>query len=81
MADRITSLLRWLPDQTACEVMESDVYLIGGGAFLQGMSDFLAEETDLNVRTARDPMRAVINGIAQMSEDGFRAGSWPRQSC
>lgn len=81
IADRITNLLRGMPDQIAREVIESAVYLTGGGALLRGISEFLAAKTGLEVRAAHHPMHAVIHGIGLMSEQGFRQDPWPQQCC
>jgi len=74
--ESIHKVVRDLPLQTSCEVIENGICLTGGGAQLQGMSERLANATSLTVRLADDPMRAVINGACQMLKVGIATGIW-----
>lgn len=65
-----------LPSGTSCEVIESGVCLTGGGAALPGLAELLAKETQLDVKPAADPLRAVINGARQMLTVCNRTGLW-----
>jgi rod shape-determining protein MreB len=68
--------VRDLPLRTSCEVIENGLCLTGGGAQLRGITARLAKETSLYVRTAPDPMRAVINGARQMLHVGVATDIW-----
>lgn len=68
--------VRKLPPEISCEVVESGIRLTGGGACLSGISDLIAAETQLEVVTAKDPMRAVINGARQMLSVGATTNLW-----
>jgi len=72
----ITNTVRDLPLKTSCEVIENGICLTGGGAKLRGINDRLAEATSLDIHTAKDPMRAVINGARQMLQVGAATGIW-----
>ncbi|NBO63958.1 MAG: hypothetical protein EBU88_03740 [Acidobacteria bacterium] len=74
--DAIHGTVRDLPVQTSCEVIESGIYLTGGGANLRGISTRLSQATSLEVRPAKDPMRAVINGAQQMLRVGIETNIW-----
>jgi rod shape-determining protein MreB and related proteins len=74
--EAIHKVVRDLPLQTSCEVIENGICLTGGGAQLQGMSERLMNATSLTVRMADDPMRAVINGACQMLKVGIATGIW-----
>lgn len=76
IVNAVSQSLRDLPDELACEVIESGIHLTGGGARLTGMAELLAAETSLDVRPARDPMHAVINGARQMLAVGVRTNIW-----
>jgi len=65
-----------LPPEIGCEVIESGIHLTGGGACLPGMADLLAAETHLDVQTAKNPLRAVINGARQMLITGAQTHLW-----
>jgi rod shape-determining protein MreB len=76
IVNAVCQALRDLPDEVACEVIESGIRLTGGGACLTGMADLLAAETSLEVRPARDPLHAVINGARQMLAVGIQTDIW-----
>ena len=72
----IRSVLLALPAGIACEVIESGLCLTGGGACLGGMSAKLAQETSLDVRTAANPVYAVINGAGEILSLATRNAHW-----
>lgn len=67
-----------LPPEIGCEVIESGIHLTGGGACLPGMADLIAVETQLEVQTAKNPLRAVINGARQMLVTGAQTDLWAK---
>lgn len=67
-----------LPPEIGCEVIESGIHLTGGGACLPGLADLIAVETHLDVVTARNPLRAVINGARQMLVTGAQTDLWAK---
>jgi rod shape-determining protein MreB and related proteins len=69
-------IVRKLPPEISCEVVESGIRLTGGGACLSGITDLIAAETKLEVSAAKDPMRAVINGARQMLAVGMTTNLW-----
>ena len=58
----IDSFLRDLPHSLGCEIIDSGIWLSGGGALIPGMRERLEECTGINVRTADNPLFAVIEG-------------------
>ncbi len=72
----VSSAVRNLPPEIACEVFETGIRLTGGGACLPGITALLADETQLQVKTVREPMRAVINGARQMLTVGDATNLW-----
>ena len=72
----VVNTVRALPADISCEVIESGIRLTGGGALLVGLRDLLARETGIEVRTARDPLRAVIDGARQMLGIGVATQLW-----
>ncbi|MFN0083867.1 MAG: rod shape-determining protein [Blastocatellia bacterium] len=74
--EAIHKTVRDLPPRTSCEVIENGICLTGGGAQLEGISDRLATATSLDVHSAKDPMRAVINGARQMLQVGVATNIW-----
>lgn len=74
--EAIHQTVRELPPDTSCEVIENGICLTGGGANLRGITERLSRATALDVRTAQDPMRAVINGAQQMLRVGAATSLW-----
>jgi rod shape-determining protein MreB len=58
----IETSLKKLPEKTYCEILESGIYLTGGGACIEGMAKLIAFRTHMEVRIPLDPIHAVING-------------------
>lgn len=76
IVERISQVVRNLPDELACEVIESGICLTGGGANLSGIPERLRRSTLIDVRVAEDPMKAVIIGAQRMLEVGSATGFW-----
>jgi rod shape-determining protein MreB len=76
IVEAIHTVVRKLPEETSCEVIENGICLTGGGAQLQGLPARLAAATSLEVRVADDPMMAVINGARQMLDVGIATDVW-----
>jgi rod shape-determining protein MreB len=74
--ETVREMFRCLPPDTAAEVIESGICLTGGGAFLKGVKELIAEETSLEVRVAADPLHGVISGAGQMLSVGVSTGFW-----
>ena len=66
IVERISGVLRDLPDSVACEVIEDGICLTGGGSYLPGIIERIAAGTALDVSQAPDPLHSVIEGAAQM---------------
>ncbi|MFZ5762704.1 MAG: rod shape-determining protein [Thermodesulfobacteriota bacterium] len=61
----IETSLRRLPERFAAEICASGICLTGGGSCITGIDRLIAARTNLAVRVAPDPQRAVINGAGQ----------------
>jgi rod shape-determining protein MreB len=58
----IDSFLRGLPHSLGCEIIDSGIWLSGGGALIPGIRERLEERTGISVRIAGNPLFAVIEG-------------------
>lgn len=76
MLSGVTTLVRELPAQYGAEIVENGILLTGGGALLPGMCERLAAETQLSVRRAADPLRAVIRGAREILPTVARHNLW-----
>lgn len=55
-----------LQPEAGCEVIESGILLSGGGALLDGLAGRLADATGIAVRTAAEPLPAVLHGACDV---------------
>lgn len=58
----VDSFLRGLHHSLGCEIIESGIWLSGGGALIPGIRERLEERTGISVRTVGNPLVAVIEG-------------------
>jgi rod shape-determining protein MreB len=58
----IDLFLRELPHHVGCEIIDSGIWLSGGGALIPGIRERLEERIGISVRVVRNPMFAVIEG-------------------
>ncbi len=72
----ICAFVEKLDPDLSCEVIESGIYLTGGGALLKGFAERLSLATQLDVTVAYDPLLAVINGACEMLQVSERIGIW-----
>jgi len=62
LLDTIDSFLRDLPHNLGCEIIDSGIWLSGGGALIPGIRERLEERTGINVRIVGNPLFAVVEG-------------------
>lgn len=64
----VTDVLTDLSPEVSCDLMESGLHLVGGGAMLDGLPEYLTECTSLPVHRAGNPPGLVISGLGNMVE-------------
>ena len=69
IAESVRMMLTELAPEVAGDVYERGLILTGGGAQLEGLSQYLQRELDLVVRVADDPRFAIVRGLAQLYEE------------
>jgi len=69
IVDTVKNALDETPPELVADLMESGVYLAGGGALLQGLAERLSDETKMRVQVAEDPMTCVARGAGKVLED------------
>ncbi|MCD4718063.1 MAG: rod shape-determining protein [Desulfobacterales bacterium] len=78
--------LRKLSKLVSIEILESGIFLSGGGACISGIDKLIALRTKLDVRIAPDPIHSVINGEIetlnywQGHKNWWQDIVWPRLS-
>ncbi len=75
MADPINSILQAIkltleatPPELAADCMNNGIVLAGGGALLPGLDRLIAQETEVDVKVAKDPLTCVVNGTGKVVE-------------
>lgn len=69
IADEVRSMLTELAPEVAGDIYERGLIMTGGGAQLEGLSQYLQKELDLVVKVAEDPRFAIVRGLAQLYEE------------
>ncbi|MBW8755067.1 MAG: rod shape-determining protein, partial [Sphingomonadales bacterium] len=60
--------------ELAADIVDQGIVLTGGGALIQGLDEYLREETGLPVSIAEDPLSCVALGTGRAMEDPVYRG-------
>ena len=52
------------PPEVAADLVEQGIHMAGGGALLRGLDQRISQQTNLPVRIADDPLRAIAKGTS-----------------
>ncbi len=69
IVDTIRDALDEVPPEVIADLMDTGICLAGGGALLQGLADRLADELNLRVWQAEDPLTCVARGTGVILGD------------
>jgi len=69
IVDGVSMTLAELSPEVAGDVYDRGIVLTGGGALLEGMANYVQEETKLAVKIADEPRYAIVRGLARMFDD------------
>ncbi len=67
--DAIRDALDETPPELIADLMETGICMAGGGSQLLGLTERVAEETNMRVWMAEDPMTCVARGAGRVLED------------
>ena len=67
--DVVKQTLEKTPPELASDIMERGIVLAGGGALIQGIDVLLAQETEMPVYIAENPLECVARGAEKTLED------------
>ena len=56
------------PPELAADILDRGIVMSGGGALLRGLDRLLAEETEMPVQVAEDPLTCVARGTGMALE-------------
>ena len=68
IVETVKATLESTPPELAADLVDSGVVMAGGGALLRGLDRVIAEEINLPVRVAEDPLTAVARGTGVFLE-------------
>jgi rod shape-determining protein MreB and related proteins len=69
IVNNIKTAVEETPPELVADIMEKGITLAGGGALLRGLDRLVAEETEMPVSVADDPLTAVVRGTGIVLED------------
>ena len=69
LVDGIREVIQLTPPEIIGDVMQTGLYLTGGGAFLRGLPEFIEKELKIPVTTVEDPMSLVAKGTGKILEN------------
>ncbi len=69
LAESVKEVIERTPPELISDIMHRGIFLVGGGAFLRGLPEFLEKEVKIPVRLADDPLTAVVRGTGIILEN------------
>ena len=70
LVDTAKEVLETTPPEVVSDIMQSGIYLAGGGALIRGLADMLSEMLGgMKVIVADDPLTAVVRGTGIILDD------------
>lgn len=69
IVNSIKAVVEEIPPEIISDIMHRGIVLAGGGAHLRGFDQLLAEETQMPVHLADDPLTCVVRGTGVVVED------------
>ncbi|MBI4160381.1 MAG: rod shape-determining protein [Candidatus Yanofskybacteria bacterium] len=64
----IKSTIEETPPELVADLLNSSIFLAGGGSLLRGLSELINHETKLPVKIVDDPLTAVVRGCGMVLE-------------
>lgn len=69
IVDSIKTTLEATPPELVADIYERGIVLLGGGAMLKGLDQFISKTAEIPVRVADDPLTCVVRGTGILLED------------
>ncbi|MBA7534742.1 Cell shape-determining protein MreB [subsurface metagenome] len=67
--EAIRLTLEKTPPELASDIVNSGIYMAGGGSLLRGIDALIREETNLPVKIAEDAHKSVVIGAGRILDD------------
>ncbi|OGG61507.1 rod shape-determining protein [Candidatus Kaiserbacteria bacterium RIFCSPHIGHO2_02_FULL_59_21] len=69
LVEAAKEVLETTPPELVADIMQKGVYLVGGGALIRGLPEFLTESLGVPVIVDQDPLTAVVRGTSVVLDD------------
>jgi rod shape-determining protein MreB len=69
IVNTIKTIVEETPPELLSDIMQRGIILAGGGSLIRKLDVFIANETEIPVRTMEDPLTAVARGTGIVLED------------
>jgi len=69
IVDTIKLSIEETPPELIADIMDRGIILVGGGALLRGLNQLVAEQTQIPVHVADEPLTCVVRGTGLVLED------------
>ena len=69
LVNHIKGAIEETPPEIVGDIMKRGITLAGGGALLRGLDRLLAEQTQMPVQVAEDPLTCVVRGTGKVLEE------------
>ncbi|MBI2610494.1 rod shape-determining protein [Candidatus Kaiserbacteria bacterium] len=69
LVESVKEVLETTPPELVSDIMQRGMYLVGGGALIRGLPEFLTESLGVSVNVDPDPLTAVVRGTSVVLDD------------
>jgi rod shape-determining protein MreB len=69
VVEAVKEVLETTPPELVSDIMQRGIYLVGGGALIHGLPEFLSESLGVPVHVDTDPLTAVVRGTSVVLDD------------
>lgn len=69
LVESAKEVLETTPPELVADIMQRGISLVGGGALIRGLAEYLTESLGVPVVVDRDPLTAVVRGTAVVLDD------------
>ena len=69
LIDGVKEVLEKTPPEVVSDIMQNGIYLVGGGAGINGLDYLLSHELEIPVRIGNEPLYTVVLGTGKILDD------------
>ncbi|MBI4087992.1 rod shape-determining protein [Candidatus Kaiserbacteria bacterium] len=69
LVEAVKEVLETTPPELVSDIMQRGMHLVGGGALIRGLPEFLTESLGVSVNVDPDPLTAVVRGTSVVLDD------------